>query len=154
MKIENFAYKVPEFNLFEFFDGETKAWGIIEDRFGNLKRDFIVTMNGKIENEILTLEEDFIYSDGEIDKRIWKISKDKNGLYKGIAEDIIGFAKGEESGNAFNWSYKMNIDIGSLTLMVKFDDWMFRTDKDVVINKASISKFGINIANVTIFFKK
>ena len=75
MKIENFANAKPEFNLMEFFEGKVQAWGIVEDRFGNLRRQFTVDMTGVIENDTLTLEEDFVYADGEIDKRIWKFSK-------------------------------------------------------------------------------
>ena len=93
MKIENFAETKPEFNLMQFFEGEVKAWGIIEDRFGNLRRQFTVDMKGTVENGVLTLEEDFIYADGEKDKRIWKFSKLDSNSYKGLANDIVGEAQ-------------------------------------------------------------
>ena len=98
MKIENFAETKPEFNLMQFFEGEVKAWGIIEDRFGNLRRQFTVDMKGTVENGVLTLEEDFIYADGEKDKRIWKFSKLDSNSYKGLANDIVGEAIAKEQG--------------------------------------------------------
>ena len=64
MKIDDFANTEPEFNLMQFFEGNVEAWGIVEDRFGNLKRQFKVDMNGTIKDGVLTLEEDFIYADG------------------------------------------------------------------------------------------
>ena len=65
MKIDDFANTEPKFNLMQFFEGNVEAWGIVEDRFGNLKRQFKVDMNGTIKDGVLTLEEDFIYADGE-----------------------------------------------------------------------------------------
>ena len=154
MKIENFANAKPEFNLMEFFEGKVQAWGIVEDRFGNLRRQFTVDMTGVIENDTLTLEEDFVYADGEIDKRIWKFSKFDEKSYKGLANDIIGEAVAKEQGNAFNMKYKMDLDLGFGELRVNFNDWMFRIDESTIINKATINKFGLNIATVTLFFRK
>ena len=154
MKIDDFANTEPEFNLMQFFEGNVEAWGIVEDRFGNLKRQFKVDMNGTIKDRVLTLEEDFIYADGEKDKRIWKFSKLDESSYKGLANDIIGEAIANERGNAFNMKYKMDLDLGFSVLRVGFNDWMYRIDKETIINKASISKFGFNIATVTLFFRK
>ena len=154
MKIENFVNAKPEFNLMEFFEGSVQAWGIVEDRFGNLRRQFTVDMTGVIENDTLTLEEDFVYADGEIDKRIWKFSKFDEKSYKGLANDIIGEAVAKEQGNAFNMKYKMDLDLGFGELRVNFNDWMFRIDESTIINKATINKFGLNIATVTLFFRK
>ena len=154
MKIDDFANTEPEFNLMQFFEGNVEAWGIVEDRFGNLKRQFKVDMNGTIKDGVLTLEEDFIYADGEKDKRIWKFSKLDKSSYKGLANDIIGEDIANERGNAFNMKYKMDLDLGFSVLRVGFNDWMYRIDKETIINKASISKFGFNIATVTLFFRK
>ena len=81
MKIENFANAKPEFNLMEFFEGKVQAWGIVEDRFGNLRRQFTVDMTGVIEND-LTLEEDFVYADGEIDKEFGNLVNLMKNLIK------------------------------------------------------------------------
>ena len=50
--------------------------------------------------------------------------------------------------------YTMDLDLGFSILRVGFNDWMYRIDNETIINKASISKFGFNIATVTLFFKK
>ena len=152
--IQDYNGKKPDFDFLNFFHGDVEAWGIIEDRFGNLKRQFKVEMFGKMDNGVLIVEEDFYYSDGEKDKRIWKFNKFSEKNYNGIANDIIGTALGKEEGNAFNMSYQMDLDVGLMELRVTFDDWMYRIDKNTVINKASISKYGLNIANITLFFYK
>ena len=75
-------------------------------------------------------------------------------INKGLANDIIGEAVAKEQGNAFNMKYKMDLDLGFGELRVNFNDWMFRIDESTIINKATINKFGLNIATVTLFFRK
>ena len=154
--MKEFQNNTPKLDLFEFFAGETIAYGIFEDRFGNLKRQFRVNINGKIDNQILTLDEDFLYDDGEQAKRIWKIEKkiDNNQkiIYEGQADDIEGKASGSISGNALNWSYDIYLNIKGSDIKVHFNDWIYKQSEDLAINRAYVSKFGINIGSVTLVF--
>ena len=154
--MKEFQNNTPKLDLFEFFAGETIAYGIFEDRFGNLKRQFRVNINGKINNQILTLDEDFLYDDGEQAKRIWKIEKkiDNNQkiIYEGQADDVEGKASGSISGNALNWSYDIYLNIKGSDIKVHFNDWIYKQSEDLAINRAYVSKFGINIGSVTLVF--
>ena len=154
--MKEFQNNTPKLDLFEFFAGETIAYGIFEDRFGNLKRQFRVNINGKIDNQILTLDEDFLYDDGEQAKRIWKIEKkiDSNQkiIYEGQADDVEGKASGSISGNALNWSYDIYLNIKGSDIKVHFNDWIYKQSEDLAINRAYVSKFGINIGSVTLVF--
>ena len=154
--MKEFQNNTPKLDLFEFFAGETISYGIFEDRFGNLKRQFRVNINGKIYNQILTLDEDFLYDDGEQAKRIWKIEKkiDNNQkiIYEGQADDVEGKASGSISGNALNWSYDIYLNIKGSDIKVHFNDWIYKQSEDLAINRASVSKFGINIGSVTLVF--
>ena len=53
-----------------------------------------------------------------------------------------------------NFIYKSNIQIAGRNIKVEFDDWFLRPDEDTVINRAEITKFGIKLAEVSIFFRK
>lgn len=154
--MKEFQNNTPKLDLFEFFAGETIAYGIFEDRFGNLKRQFRVNINGKIDNQILTLDEDFLYDDGEQAKRIWKIEKkiDNNQkiIYEGQADDVEGKASGSISGNALNWTYDIYLNIKGSDIKVHFNDWIYKQSEDLAINRAYVSKFGINIGSVTLVF--
>ena len=154
MKLENFQANIPVLDLFSYFDGKTKAWGIFEDRFGNIRRQFEVEIDGIIKGDNLTLDEHFTYIDGETDQRIWRIRRTKNNHYEGIADDVIGVAKGVVSGNALNWKYDLNLKIGDTKYAVHFDDWMFLQRDGVMINRARVSKWGLEIGQVTLFFMK
>ena len=94
MKIETFKNNQPKLVLEKYFEGKTKAWGMFHDRFGNLKRSFKVDINGVLQDNILTLDEKFLYDDGEKETRVWKIKILGNNMYSGIADDVIGEAKG------------------------------------------------------------
>ena len=154
--MKEFQNNTPKLDLFNFFEGETIAYGIFEDRFGNLKRQFRVNIDGKINNQTLTLDEDFLYDDGEQAKRIWKIEKKIDNTqkvtYEGKADDIEGKASGSISGNALNWSYDIYLNIKGSNIKVHFNDWIYKQSKDLAINRAYVSKFGINIGSVTLVF--
>jgi len=154
MKIEDFKGKQPKFTLEQYFNGKTQAWGIVRDRFGNIRRQFSVDMTGSWDGQVLTLDESFSYDDGETDKRVWRIRKLNDNSYEGEAEDVIGKAVGKAYGSALNWSYTLALKISGRTWNVNFDDWMFLQPDGVLFNSAEMSKFGITIGEITLFFKK
>lgn len=154
MKPTDFSGTTPQLRIEEYFAGQTRAWGIFEDRFGNLRRQFVVDIDGKWDGETLVLDESFLYSDGEKDRRVWTIRKIDAHRYEGQAADVIGIAVGEAYGNALNWQYDMDLKVGESTLRVHFNDWMFLQESGVLVNRARVSKFGIEIGEVTLFFQK
>ena len=154
MKPIDFKNTVPQFILEEYFIGKTQASGIFEDRFGNIRRQFQVDITGTWNGRNLVLDEQFVYNDGERDQRIWTIEKIDAHTYKGRADDVIGSAQGKAYGNALNWRYDMNLKIGTSTIQVHFNDWMFLQSSGVLLNRAKVSKFGIELGTVTLAFVK
>ena len=154
MDIEKFKESKPKFSLENYFEGKTEAWGMFHDRFGNLKRTFKVDITGTLESDILTLDEKFLYDDGEKDSRVWTIKILGNNQYSGTASDVVGEAKGISEGNALNWKYKLNLKVGDSTILVDFDDWMFLQDRNILMNRAEVKKWGLNIGVVSITFLK
>jgi hypothetical protein len=154
MKIDDFTDTTPEFVPEEYFIGQTKAWGFFQDRFGTVRREFVVDIRGYMDGDVLVLDEDFVYADGEIDKRIWRIRSLGDGRYEGEADDIIGTAKGERRGKAMRWGYDFDLAVGDRTWRVTFDDWMLLQDENVMINRTTVSKWGFTLGEVYIFFQK
>ena len=154
MKVSDYQNNRPILKLEEYFSGETRAWGLFEDRFGNVRNQFVVDIRGVWDGETLTMEEDFIYSHGATEKRIWRIQKDGETRYTGTAEGVIGIARGEVSGNAFNWTYDFNLNVGDDTWKVHFDDWMFLQDQQTLLNKATVYRWGFKIGTVFLSFHK
>lgn len=154
MKPEDFADREPRLKIEDYFAGKTRAWGIFQDRFGKLRRQFVVDIDGTWDGETLTLVEDFVYDDGETEQRIWKVRKTGEHSYEGRADGVIGVAKGVSYGNALNWRYKFALKVGDSTWDVAFDDWMFLQRDGIVINRASVTKFGFELGQLTITFQK
>ena len=154
MKIEDFDNTSPQFVLEDYFIGKTKAWGMFEDRFGRIQRQFVVDITGSLEGDELTLREDFIYNDGETETRTWLLKRTSATTYEGTTENVVGIAKGTINGNAFNWVYDFNLAVGDSTWKVKFDDWMILQPDGVLLNKATVTRWGFKLGTVYISFSK
>ena len=100
------------------------------------------------------LDEAFTYSDGTRERRIWRLTRLADGSYTGRADDVVGIANGQQSGNTFHWSYTMALAVDGTPYEVQFDDWMYLVDNKVMLNKARMSKFGIYLGEVTLSFSK
>ena len=144
----------PDFDLFEYFSGETRAWGIVQDRAGRLKRQFVVDIRGEVQDDTQILTEDFIYTDGERSQRIWRIKKLGYDRFEGRAEDVVGLAEGKSHGSVLNWRYSLKVPYAGRTIAVDFDDWMFLQPHGVLINRAALTKFGFRVGEVTLVFTK
>jgi len=154
MKPEDFSGQEPRFLIEEYFAGKTRAWGIFQDRFGKLRWQFVVDIDGKWDGETLTLTEDFAYDDGKTEQRVWTIQKTGEHSYQGTADGVVGVAEGKSYGNALNWHYRFALQVGDSTWNVTFDDWMFLQADGVMINRAEVSKFGFELGQLTIAFRK
>ncbi|WP_339390021.1 DUF3833 domain-containing protein [Vibrio neptunius] len=152
--ISEYKGSTPAFNLFEYFEGEVTAWGMVQDYTNKQQRRFKVDIVGSIDGDTLTLVEDFEFDDGELDQRIWKIKRLSDNTYAGEAGDILGVARGKEDGNALHWVYDFELVVDGSTITVAFDDWLFRQDEKHVFNITSIRKFGIEVGKITLFFQK
>lgn len=100
-----------QLNLEEFFDGEIIAYGQFQDTFGNVTRRFEVDIQAEMVGKTLTLVEDFSYSDGTIEQRVWTLEKIGDDDWVGTADGVIGGARGEESGDMFYWNYTIDLPI-------------------------------------------
>ncbi|HCJ7376741.1 TPA: DUF3833 family protein, partial [Enterobacter hormaechei subsp. xiangfangensis] len=102
----------------------------------------------------LTLNEHFVYDDGEKQQRVWHIRRVGQNRYEGTAGDIEGVATGQAAGNALNWRYSMNVKADGKTWLLHFDDWMYLQDSTRLFNKTEMKKFGVTVATVTLFFTR
>ena len=154
MNVTDYRNNTPEFVLEDYFNGKTVAYGVFENRSGDVVNQFKVDITGSGEGDVLTLDEDFIYMDGKVDKRLWKINILPDGYYEGTTNGVIGVAKGRRAGNAFNWTYVFDLPVGDTSYKLKFDDWMFLQEDGVMINRAIVTKWGFRVGSVTLSFYK
>lgn len=144
-----------DFELQEFFEGKSMAYGQFQDVFGRVSSRFTVEIDGTWDGTKLVLKEDFEYDDGSFEQRIWTLSQTSEETWVGTAPGVIGQAVGQEDGDRFNWTYTIDLPLSEGEVMrVTFDDWMWLLGKDRVLNKAYMTRFGLPLGEVTIFFEK
>lgn len=153
-QLSDYADSRPVFDLRQYFNGTVMAHGLVSDRNGKVLRSFVVTLRCNWVGDAGTLDEEFAYSDGEHQRRIWRVQKLADGSYTGAADDVVGQALGTTSGSAFNWHYTLRVPVSGSVYELQFDDWMHRVDERTVLNKAVMSKFGVRVGDVTLSFTK
>lgn len=153
-KIADYANEKPELSLRDYFNGEVEAWGQVQDRSGKVIKRFTVSLVGVWQGLEGVLTEDFVYSDGTKQQRIWRLKDLGEGRYEGRADDVVGVAQGITEGNALQWRYTLKLPVDGKTYHVAFNDWMYLHDEQTLVNRAEMSKFGIHLADITLFFRK
>lgn len=150
----SYTAEKPVLDLRQYLNGSLDAWGMFQDRQGNVVKRFHVKLLGTWQKNVGTLEEDFTYSDGTTQRRVWTITRVDENHYTGTADDVVGTAVGEAYGNALNWRYVLALPVDGKVYHVTFDDWMFLVDDEVMLNRAVMSKWGIRLGEVTLSFRK
>ena len=153
-QIDDYATEKPVLDLRTYFNGTLDAYGVFSDRSGKVVRRFTVLMLCTWQGDHGTLDEDFSYSDGTRQKRIWHLTRLADGSYTGRADDVVGIASGQQRGNAFHWTYTMALPVDGTVYEVQFDDWMYLVNERVMLNKAEMRKFGVRLGEVTLSFTK
>lgn len=152
--VQQYKAQQPTLDLVSFFNGTTDAWGLFQRRGGEVVKRFHVIITGTGNDGKLTLDEQFRYDDGSSQRRLWQLTRAPDGRWYGRADDVKGEALGELAGNALRWQYTLLLPIDGNTYEMRFDDWMFLIDNCTMINRASMGKFGIELGQVTLMFRR
>jgi hypothetical protein len=153
-QLDSYRGTTPPMRFDQFFNGPVKGYGIVQNRSGKIIRRFDVDMLGEWHGNEGSLKEHFVYYDGKTQDRIWHIRKLADNRFVGTAADIIGEARGREEGTAIRWSYVMEVPVGDDTFDMSFDDWMYQMDDNIVMNRNTMTKFGIRVADLTLVMRK
>jgi hypothetical protein len=152
--VDRYRAGQPVLDLARYFNGTIDGWGMFQDRSGEVIKRFTVVIDASWQGNVGTLDEHFTWSDGTTSRRVWTITKDDAGQYRGRADDVIGEAVGEAAGNALHWRYVLALPVGDKTYHVDFDDWMFLIDERVMLNRSAMKKWGFHLGEVTLSFTR
>jgi hypothetical protein len=152
--VREYAREQPPLDLRAYFNGRVDGYGIFTDRNGKVVRRFTVKVDGRWTGDDGVLEEDFTYSDGTKQRRVWRLRALADGRFVGQADDVIGEAIGQGSGNTLHWNYTLALPVDGRTWEVQMDDWMHLVDQDVLLNRTAMRKFGVHLGDVTLSFRR
>lgn len=153
-KLEDYAQEKPVLDLSSYFNGTIDAQGFFQDRSGQIVKRFTVVMECAWTGNQGVLDEHFTYSDGTTQRRIWKLTKHADGRYTGFADDVVGEASGRTVGNAFRWQYTLSLPVDGTVYEVQLDDWMYLMTDRVMLNRATMTKWGVRVGEITLSFTK
>ncbi len=152
--VEQYRAEQPALDLKTYLNGTLDAWGMFQGRSGEVKKRFHVRIEARWDGDTGVLDEHFQWSDGTTSRRVWTLKRQPDGTYRGTADDVVGEALGELSGNALRWRYVLELPVDGKTYHVDFDDWMFLMDDKVMLNRSYMSKWGVRLGEVTLTFVK
>lgn len=151
MEIADFDGTTPEFIPQEYFNGPMTAYGMVKDRSGKVIRRFKGTLVGSWDSDgIGTLDESFVYDDGEVQKRVWTLTPTGSKTFIGTAGDIVGDAQMVANGNTVMIDYTMRVPYKSGTIDIDVRDWLHLQDDGVILNHSKMKKFGFTVGELVI----
>lgn len=145
----------PElFELTRFLDGRTRAWGVFEDRFGRLRRRIDVEMHGRWEGGEFVLDERFTYDGEETERRTWRVVPLGAGRFRATTADCVGEAVGECGADSVRMQYRFRLKLERGEVVVTFDDRLYRMGDAIAVNRATMSKWGVKLGELSLFFQR
>lgn len=154
VNVDTYSDNRPALVLEEFFDGRLTAHGVVKNRSGEVIRYFNADIKAYWRNGTGTLEEDFVFDDGEEQRRVWTLTPDGRGGYLGTAGDVVGEGEVSVAGNSMFLNYVLRIPWGDGTLDLRIDDRMYLVNPDVLINESRMLKFGIEVGEIVLVIER
>ncbi|XPV70384.1 MAG: DUF3833 domain-containing protein [Halarcobacter sp.] len=151
MKIEDFTNKKPEFIPQEYFNGKLTAYGMVKDRGGKIIKTFKGDLIGSWDKDgVGTLDESFVYDNGEVQKRVWTLKPTGEKTFIATAGDIVGDAHMIANGNTVMIDYTMRVPYNDTTIDLNVKDWLHLQSDGVILNHSKMKKFGFVVGELVI----
>lgn len=153
-EIDDYASNQPTLAPQAFFNGPLSAHGVLKDRSGKVTRYFNASINAYWKDGVGTLEEKFIFDDGEVQFRNWTLTPTATGSYAATAGDVIGTGKAQVKGNAMQLNYVLEINYKGSPLQLQVDDWMWQVDSKTLLNESTLRKWGFKVGSIQLVIVK
>ena len=154
LTVDEYAGNSPVLDPQTFFDGPLTAHGVIKDRSGKVIRYFNVDIKAYWDDGVGTLEEDFIFDDGEKDRRVWTLTPAGKHRYTGTAGDVVGDGAVSIAGNSMFLDYVLRVPYKDGTIDLRIDDRMYLVSPNVLVNESSMTKFGIKVGEILLVIQR
>jgi hypothetical protein len=152
--VEQYADNKPALVAEQFFNGRLHAHGIVKDRGGEVIRYFSATIDASWADGIGTLDEHFVFDDGEKQTRVWQLRPAGDGLYNATAGDEVGDATMQVAGNSLFLDYVLRIPYGDRTIDLRIDDRMYLVTPGLLLNESMMTKWGVKVGQLTLVIAK
>jgi hypothetical protein len=154
VSVEDYATNKPQMVVEEFFNGRLLAHGIVKDRDGRVIRYFSATIDASWRDGIGTLDESFVFDDGEQQKRMWTLKPSADNHYIATAGDVIGEGKMKIAGNSVFLDYVLRVPYDGDSIDLRIDDRMYLVSDRVLLNESIMTKWGFEVGSLMLVIEK
>jgi hypothetical protein len=154
VSVEDYANNQPRLVAEQFFNGQLTAHGVVKDRGGKVMRYFSASIDASWRDGVGTLDERFVFDDGERQTRVWTLKPVGDNNYIATAGDVIGDGKMKIAGNSLFLDYVLRIPYDGDTLDLRIDDRMYLVSERVLLNESIMTKFGFEVGRIMLVIEK
>ena len=151
--LDQFAGSQPVFDPVRFFTGHVQSWGVLENRSGEPTTPITTDCLGNPDGTDGVHMMQHLTEGAKSQVRAWHMRRVTASRYEATANDIVGTAAGDVSGRVFHLRYTLALAPGNALKNVSMDQWMYLMDDGSLVNRATVSKFGTILAEVTEHFR-
>ncbi len=145
----------PNFVFEEYFNGRVKATGQFKNYFLKTKVEYLqADFFGTFKNNIITIKEEFKSSIKKPVNRLWTFSKITKDEYIGREKNIAGLITAKSELNMFTMKYNFLIKVKNIKVSLKICDKMYLYEKNYLVNRSVIKKFGFTIGEIVMLYTK
>jgi hypothetical protein len=154
VSVEDYTANKPRLVAEEFFDGKLLAHGIVKDRSGRVIRYFTASIDASWNDGIGTLDESFVFDDGEQQTRVWTLTPGVDNTYVASADDVIGEGKMKVAGNSVFLDYVLRVPYNGDSIDLRIDDRMYLVSERVLLNESIMTKWGFEVGSIILVIEK
>ncbi len=151
LPVGHFAGTKPVFDPIAFWAGHHRSWGVVENRAGGPTDTVATDCLGTPEPGGLHMVQTLTLGDGTVQHRDWHLQRDGSG-YVATANDMVGQAHGAAAGRVFHWRFVIALRPGNPLFNVTFDQWMYLLDDGSMMNRTTVRKLDVIVAEVSEVF--
>jgi len=142
------------FDFAAFFEHQTRATGVFENRFGGRKHSFEATFDGEWCHDTFLLHEDFLFCDGKTEQRVWRIRFDVGGRFESSCTQIVGHGTGHLTQDGCRHSFLYRLPIGRRIVTFRIDESYYAFEPGKLLYQATLKKWGILAGVIHMSFLK
>ena len=154
VSVEDYAANKPQIVAEQFFNGKLLAHGVVKDRDGKVIRYFSASIDASWRDGIGTLDESFVFDDGEQQKRVWTLKPSADNHYIATAGDVIGEGKMKVAGNSVFLDYVLRVPYDGDSIDLRIDDRMYLVSDRVLLNESIMTKWGFEVGSLMLVIEK
>lgn len=153
--VDRYADKQPRLIMEDFFSGQLTAHGVVKNRSGDVIRYFNADICAQWSTDGKgTLEELFVFDDGERQTRTWVLVPAGVNRYEAQANDVVGTSTATLAGNALFLDYVLQIPYRKRIIDVGVHDRMYLVNPNIIINESTLHKWGFHVGTVILTITK